>query len=69
MTAPASTTSGSVSATKPWWKQPFVTVLVILALLGAGLWFGFEMRVTTRRRNDWRRSMVKYGIPPGWVPA
>jgi hypothetical protein len=37
----AAASSGTVTPAKPWWKRPYVTVLAILALLGAALWFAF----------------------------
>ncbi len=53
---------------KPLWKQPIVTVLAILALLGAGLWFAFEMRASSRRR-EWMPQPTHYAGPPGWNPV
>jgi len=64
----STTSSASVSPSKPWWKQPFVTVLAVLALLGAGLWFGFEMKAS-RRRRDWVPGSGHAMMPVGWVPA
>ena len=38
-------------AATPWWKQPLVALLAALALLGAAVWFGFEMLASRRRRG------------------
>ncbi len=57
-----------MSPAKPLWKQPIVTVLAILALLGAGLWFAFEMRASSRRR-EWMPQPAHYAGPPGWNPV
>jgi len=66
-TTPAATDTASSSPgpAKPWWKQPIVTVLAILALLGAALWFVMEMRSSSRRRRTWVASPVAYG--PAWA--
>ncbi len=73
--SPASTTSGAAPAktSKPWWKQLWVTVLAILLLLAAGLWFAFEMRRSRhpdRASQDAQRGPFPPGVfPPGWVAA
>lgn len=64
----SASTSASVGPAKPWWKQPIVTVLAILALLGAALWFGFEMRASSRRR-EWNPAYGRAPVPPGWSPG
>ena len=61
--------AGTAAPSKPWWKRPYVTVLAILALLGAALWFAFEMRAS-RRRPRWVAPVAGHdGVPPGWVAA
>ena len=45
-----------------------MTIGVVLALLGAGVWFVFEMRASGRRR-DGVVAGGYFGVPPGWVPA
>jgi hypothetical protein len=70
--APASvadTTTTGAQASKPWWKQSFVTVLVILLLLAAGLWFGFEMMASRRRRDPAHSGPGPVLMPPGWAPT
>ena len=62
----ASTTTASPAPAKPWWKEPIVTVLAILALLGAGLWFVFEMR-SSKRRGQWVPQPERFAPPPGWA--
>ncbi len=64
----ATSNAATAASGKPWWKQPIVTVLAILALLGAALWFGFEMRASSRRR-EWMPAAGRSLGPPGWVPA
>jgi hypothetical protein len=66
--AAASPTTAAAPASKPWWKQPFVTALAILVLMGAGLWFGFEMRAS-RRRRLWVVPEAGRQGPPGWGAA
>jgi hypothetical protein len=58
--------SGSASAAKPWWKQPWALALALVAVLGAVSWFGFEMRATRRRRGGSLPGAVGYGAAAGW---
>jgi hypothetical protein len=64
----ATSSSASAGPAKPWWKQPIVTFLAIVALLGAALWFGFEMRSSSRRR-EWVPVPGRSLGPPGWAPG
>jgi hypothetical protein len=59
------TASATAGPAKPWWKQPIVTICVILALLGAGLWFAMEMRSSRRRRG--LAGQTSTYAPPGWA--
>ncbi|HEV7524050.1 MAG TPA: hypothetical protein VGP92_03755 [Acidimicrobiia bacterium] len=65
---PTTTSTAIASAATPWWKQPIVTILAILALLGAALWFVFEMRASSRRR-EWVPVAGRSVGPPGWAAA
>lgn len=60
---------GPATPSKAWWKRPYVTVLAILALVGAALWFAFEMRASRRRPRWVAPAAGHYGAPPGWVAA
>jgi hypothetical protein len=70
-TAPASSSNTAVAApgAKPWWKRMLVPAAVVVALMGAGLWFVFEMRGSRRRREGIVAGVGYYGMPPGWGPA
>ena len=62
----ASAASGSSSSSpgKPLWKKPLVAILVLVALLGAGMWFAFEIRAARRRRAS-GPEFVPYGAGLG----
>ena len=62
----SSTNAPASGSAKPWWKQTVVLVLAVLALLGAALWFGFEM-FASRRRRVWSPQPVAGAMPVGWM--
>ena len=68
-TSAAVTTAGAsagAAPSKPFWNQSSVTLLVILAIMAAGAWLGFEMLAS--RRRDRAPLPAQFAMHSGFVP-